>query len=139
METNFTRFEKELIDMLLVGEDPVLSLLRRQLSNATIHSRQQTRVGFYLSFEVSEETPRIIDEIPSAKPDFCFGDVDATITGLQNGASFLIWVKSGRLKELEGYTYGEEWPTELTDYVLRYRDGSRNIAALRKEWLLNQL
>jgi hypothetical protein len=104
MDIAFTKFEKELIDMLLAGEDAVLSLLRRQFSGATIHSRQQTGEGFYLLFDVQEEMPRVVDELPSVKPDFCFGDVDAIINGLRNGAGFFD-LGEKRLPETTGRIY----------------------------------
>jgi hypothetical protein len=138
MNITLTKFEMDLLNILLAGEDTVLSLLRKQLLGATIPLRKQTDAGFYLFFDVSEELPRIPDQISSTKDSFCFGDVDATISGLQNGASFLIWVKNGYLKQLEGYTYGEKWPTNVTDYTLRYRDEIRNITQLRKAWLFKQ-
>lgn len=136
MSIALTKFEKELLDKLLEGEDTVLSLLREHLRNATVRSRKQSHVGFYVVFDIPELLPRITDKVSSAKSSFCFGDVDATINGSRSRAGFLIWVKDGYLQQLEGYTYGEEWPLELTDYVLSYRDGSRNIDALRQVWLV---
>jgi hypothetical protein len=131
-----SKFETDLLGMLLAGDNPVLSVLRKQLQNGTIRIRTQTEAGFYLIFDIPEDLPRITDESSSTKADFCFGDIEATVKGLNNGAGFLIWVKNGYLKQLEGYTYGEKWPLELSDYVLRYRDGTRNIDKLSKEWLL---
>ena len=134
MTINISNFEMELINMLLAGEDDILSLLRKQFSHSMIRSKTNTGVGFYISFIVSEDMPRLFEELPTVKSRFCFGDVDAIIPGLRGGAGFLIWIVDGYFDQLEGYTFGEEWPSELSNYVLNYSDGERNIESLRKEW-----
>ena len=135
MTITISNFEMELINMLLAGEDDILSLLRKQFSRSTIQSRTNTGAGFYTTFTIPEDIPRVSDEFPAVKSRFCFGDVDASLPELKAGAGFLIWVIDGYLNQLEGYTYGEKWPSELSNYSLAYSDKERNIETLRKEWL----
>jgi len=41
--------------------------------------------------------------------------------GLQYGAGFLIFVRDGTLKMLEGYSYSEPWPELIREFELSYR------------------
>jgi hypothetical protein len=80
---------------------------------------------------------RITDRHANTKPDFCFGDVDAQIDGLENGAGFLLWITDGRLDFLEGYTYDGLWPTSIEEFKLCFLSEPRDIRALREKWFLN--
>jgi hypothetical protein len=53
------------------------------------------------------------------------GDVGATIEGVNHGAGFLIFVRDGYLKFLEGYTYDEPWPDKTDVSELKYFDVER--------------
>jgi hypothetical protein len=135
MIIELTAFEKDLMNKLLDGEDQVLSLLREQYYHSIIVSRINTGAGFYLTFTIPDGVPRISSYIESVKSDFCFGDVAVSIPELLHGADFLIWVKNGALKQLEGYTFGEKWLTEISHYILNYRGGKRNLKTLCKAWV----
>src|SRR5256885_15953729 len=92
--------------LLLEGDSPVLTALRRQLTVAAVRERELTGVGFFTSFKVPPNASRA--PVPS---NFApFGDVGADIEGLRHGAGFLLFLKDGYLDMLEGYTYGEPWP-----------------------------
>lgn len=110
--------EREVLEMLLSGDHPALEVLRQQLAHARLASRENTGVGFYCDFDISETTPTV-------SRDFQLGDVHAEIQGLQHGAGFVLFVSNGRLKTLEGYTYDEPWPETVEAYSLRYSDPSR--------------
>ncbi|MFT3893688.1 MAG: hypothetical protein QM730_18825 [Anaerolineales bacterium] len=138
MNDKLLKFEEELMIMLLAGEDSVLSMLREQFESVNFFARELTGVGFYLHFNMPKEIARISDVLPSVKSNFCFGDVDATIEGLNNGAGFLIWIRNGYLTQLEGYTYGEKWPSQITDYKFYYRRGRRNIEGLHNKWVVSK-
>jgi hypothetical protein len=135
MPVSLSKFEIDVMKMLLEGDDNVLSLLRKQFLSLTVQSRKLTGVGFYLDF-APQMTSYIPDEIPSVRPHFCIGGVEATIAGLQHGASFLVWVNDGYITQLEGYAYVESWPAEITNYALSYIDGKRDLEKLRKNWLI---
>jgi hypothetical protein len=130
-----TSLEHDVLNALLAGDDPVLSLLRDQLEQAISISREETGVGFFLMFELPRNVKKTFEINHAVKSSFCFGDVDASINGLNNGAGFLIWVTDGCLRQLEGYTYGDAWPSNVDNYIIKYRDNKREIQLLQQEWL----
>ncbi len=101
---------------------------------AGVGSRVESSAGFYITFDVPRDVPSLPEQMPSVKPAFRFGDVKASIRGLDAGAGFLAWVEDGYLKQLEGYTYGEAWSPNVAEYSLEYINGSRDIARLQREW-----
>jgi hypothetical protein len=132
--SKLTPLESEVLKWLLAGESPILAALREQLASASILSRNLTGHGFYLNFTVPMSVTRLHEKFP-VKPDFCFGDVKASIDSLEHGAGFLVWVKDGALDFLEGYTYDEIWPAEVESFELQYITGSnRDWAELRSQW-----
>jgi len=122
-----TTFERKVMHALLDGEDDILSILREQLGATVVVKRKMTGVGFFTTFAVSDDVPRADDR--SLK----FGDVIASISGVAHGAGFLLYVEHGALHMLEGYTYDEPWPKEISAFELTYRSGDqRDLEALRK-------
>ena len=134
-KASMNTFEQAVMNKLLWGDDLVLSELREQLAKATIKEREMTGTGFYLTFSLPEDSRKLTDQIPNVKSDFCFGDVNAEIENLENGASFLVWVKGGKLNMLEGYSYHGTWPGTIEDFQLGYFSQPRDIAKLREQWL----
>jgi hypothetical protein len=131
-----TALETEVINWLLDGDDPVLNALKHQFSLADELTRELTGHGFYLFFHYAEKPEAINNYLP-VKPNFCFGDVDASIDSIKNGVGFLLWVEGGVLDHLEGYTYGEEWPLQINQFTLRYLyEGERDLEELRHNWIL---
>jgi hypothetical protein len=99
--------------MLLAGEGPTLEQLRRQLAAATVASREHAGNGLFTSFAVPAELRLSFNTLQ-------LEGVAATITGLQNGAGFVLFVRDGVLDFLEGFTHREEWPAEVTEFTLRH-------------------
>ena len=124
-----TDLERSVMEMLLAGEDEVLSGLRSQLVASTFAGREDTGVGFYTTFNV----PNGVSRVASGR-SFKFGDVSATTPGLQHGVGFLLFVKDGILEMLEGYTYDEPWPIEISTFELSYDNGTRDWEGLRATW-----
>jgi hypothetical protein len=54
-----------------------------------------------------------------------FGDVGAKIPELHSGAGFLLFLKSGYLYQLEGYSYEESWPENINSFELFYFEPER--------------
>jgi hypothetical protein len=111
----WTKLEQAVLDKLLAGSHPVLTTLRAQVASARVVSREQTGVGFFCTIEISTDVP-----VLAASRDFELGDVDGCIEGLEHGAGFLLFVRGGFIRMLEGYTYGEPWPAEVTSFSLSY-------------------
>jgi hypothetical protein len=91
-----------LVPQLIVGEHPALVALREQFRCASIKGVEMTGHGFYVDFE----TPA---DVPLAMPsDFAGGNAKITLVGSTAPAGCVLFVRSGRLSTLEGYTFGDE-------------------------------
>jgi hypothetical protein len=124
---DLTDLERKVMQAFIDGEDDILSILREQLEAIVVVNREMTGVGFFTTFVVSDEVRRADDR------SFKLGDVIANISGLAHGAGFLLYVEHGALHMLEGYTYDEPWPKEISAFELTYRSGDqRDLEALRK-------
>jgi len=119
LHAGLTALEQAVMEMLLRGDDPTLSILREQLQRASVASRDMTGVGFMTVFSVSDDVPR------TPKDSFAFGDVKAELSGLQNGAGFVVFVRAGKLDSLEGHTYDEPWPAGEFVFKLKYNAANR--------------
>ena len=114
--------ELAVLGKLLDGDHPLLTALRRQLPELGVTERKLTGVGFFTTFSMTDE--RLLVEVPpGASP---FGDVEATIPGMQHGAGFLLWLKRGRIDMLEGYSYDEPWPGHVGEFALVYSRSDRS-------------
>ena len=116
--TNLTALEKQLLEMLLSGDDEVLGVLRQQAKQVNVVSREMTGVGFFASFEVPAEAPRV-----KGRVNFKLGDVNGAADNVKHGLGFLLYVTDGALSMLEGYTYDEPWPDEVRGLALTYSTG----------------
>jgi hypothetical protein len=126
--SDLTKLDKEVMNMLLDGDDDVLKSLRRQFQNSKIKKREMTGCGFFLYFEINSN----IDELLNGK-SFELGDVSAEISGMAHGAGFLLFIRDGYISDLEGFSFDESWPEQVTDFELSYHSGTkRDLTALKK-------
>lgn len=109
------------MNKLLEGDNASLQVLRTQLGSCEVARRKMSGVGFFLYFEVPASAPTL-----SKQQRFYIGDVHAKIGGLEHGAGFVLFVEDGQIAMLEGYTYGEAWPGEVSQYELQYEGGERD-------------
>ena len=135
-DLTFSPLEKKALELLLAGEDPVLDVLRQQLSSATISSRQYTGVGYYLNFDLPHKRSGFQETI-NFRSRFCINDVGAVlkIGNYEQKVGLLFWVLDGYIDSLEAYTFGEEnWPDNYDTFHVHYLFGERNLDDLRGEW-----
>jgi len=118
MSDRFTPLERDVLTMLLVGDDPVREALRAQLKVASVASREMTGVGFYTEIHVDQELSAKCPELEAR-----IGNVEADVFGLQNGVGFMLWIHNGYLATLEAYTFEEPWPSDATRYSLKHITG----------------
>lgn len=116
-----TTLETAVLNALLAGNHPVLATMREQLKHASVKSRDYTGVGFYTEFSVPTEVERA-----SALERLVFGDVHATVPGLEAGVGFVLYIEQGLLHVLEGYTFDEPWPQEVQSFSLAYSEPTRS-------------
>jgi hypothetical protein len=92
--------EQAVLDAIALQVPQVADALSGQLGKVRVTARKNTGVGFYTTLDVSHRSP--IEDVASP-----LGDVGATVVGLQDGMGFLLWLRNGRIHELEGYSYEE--------------------------------
>jgi hypothetical protein len=110
---HLTKLECAVLEKLLAGDLPALEALRSQARSSRIVERRMTGVGFFTTFAVPPDVPRV-------QGSFQLGDVLGKLEGLAHGAGFLLWVEDGVLEMLEGYTFDEPWPEEIREFSLEY-------------------
>jgi hypothetical protein len=114
--------EQGVLDMLLAGDNAALATLREQAARARLASRELSGVGFFCSFEVPREAPRL-----QAAASLWIGDVNAEVSGLKHGAGFVLFIRDGRLDMLEGFSYDEPWPEDPGPFTLTYQCAPREL------------
>lgn len=124
-------FEKKLIEMLLDGENEVLSTLKKQYELSKVVSRDFSDVGFYTSVFIQNK-----DDLCLNGKSFYLGDVDGTVNGIKGAIGFILYIKNGYISLLEGYTnIIDKWPTN-EEIKLTYDSGeTRNIKSLKEKLL----
>jgi hypothetical protein len=110
--------EIHILSKLLLGDDFVLEILRNQFRHILVRSRENTGVGFFTNFSVPPE----IERIPNRR-SLHLSDVNATASNVAHGIGFVLFVCDGALEMLEGFTYDEPWPLEISDLRLTYSSG----------------
>ena len=128
---NLTKLEKEVLKMLLDGDDEVLVNLKAQLDLISVEYREMSSAGFFTNFLVPQSC---ITSTINSSSEFRIGDVHAEIEGLDFGAGFLLFVVHGAIKMLEAYTYDEPWPDATDSFKLTYTNGQRDLEKLRSSW-----
>lgn len=112
-----TDLERAVLTKFLDGDHPVLNSLRRQFETCSVGTRELTGVGFYTNLVVEESVAARVEG------DLMFSDVVAQqVGGLQHGACFVLYIESGVLKMLEGCSYDEPWPEQISGFQLSYRN-----------------
>lgn len=117
MKDKLSLIEKAVLKKLLDGTLPLLVQLQHQFELCSVAKRELTGFGFYTTLTVPEKIPR------TPGLDIKFGDVVGDIPELPSGSGFLLYVKSGVLDMLEGYSYDEPWPSSIEDFNLKYSKG----------------
>lgn len=108
-------FEQAVLDALLAGDQHALVTLRAQAARGQLVSREHSGVGFFCEFAVPADAPKLV-----APGRFTIDDVTAEISGLAHGAGFVLFVREGILEMLEGFSYDEPWPEEISGFKLTY-------------------
>ena len=104
-----TPLEAAVIRCLLA--DPNINLERTTLDfdAVTVGSREFTGVGFLTELARAEQL-KLFDDGVSLR----WGNVGARLNAsVETG--YLLYIDDGYLTAIEGYTYGDEWPSGITE------------------------
>jgi hypothetical protein len=128
MPDSISSLERGVLGKLLEGDLPELSILRAQLSSSRVRRREWTGVGFWTDFDVDKAAPRLASD-----ERFHIAGVYAKHPQLRAGIGFDLTIEGGRLDSLEGYTFEEPWPEDLSRLELEQEpSGELRLAQLAK-------
>jgi hypothetical protein len=106
-----TPLEKAVLDVMLDRPGEPYATLRQHLAHAVITKREFSGVGFFTSFMIPNDAP-----VRRDLADTVIQDVAADISGLEHGASFMLFIRNGVLSMLEGVAPTGEWPKDTHDF-----------------------
>lgn len=95
--------EREVLTRLTAFPDPVFESLRYQVANAKVQKRTWTGIGFYTDLWLPPEVPSISDPVAGI-----LGTLNAECNSVKYGLGFFVFLRSGRLKQLECFTHAGE-------------------------------
>jgi len=94
------------------------SLPREQLAVATVARRVTTDEGYFLDLQVPPQ-------VASTVPNLMIDDVAFNVFGLDALTYCVLWVRSGRLDQLECYGAHDHWPEFPIIERIRYLEAVR--------------
>jgi hypothetical protein len=107
----FTRLEREVLDWIAQRtRDPALAA---QCASACPVKREHTGAGLYVDLAIPDGVPPITN--------FDYGEYDPVIESpdLPFGGGMVLFCENARLKLLEIYAFGNEFPESLDVFELR--------------------
>jgi hypothetical protein len=112
--TGANSIEERVIEKMLAGsKDTRVGYLRDQMQSASVVKRSYTGCGFFTDLSV----PDTCTPVPG-EPPFELENVSGISPKLELGIGFILFIRRGRLCQLEAFTYGEPWPADLGDLTL---------------------
>ncbi len=103
---SLSALERAVLEAIALQVPEYADAFARQLARARVIARKNTGTGFYTTLDVSSG-----DRIYGVSSPL--GDVGAAVGHLEHGMGFLLWLKEGRMHELEGYSYAGETTSDL--------------------------
>jgi len=110
-----TNLERTVLEMMLVGDNSELRILREQFSKVVVAAREMTGHGFFADLEIPSYLPRL-----SRNGRVTITDISAHLPDVKHGAGFVLFVDDGALSCLEGFCYDESWPDSTAGFELSY-------------------
>lgn len=104
---DFTELETAVLHAIFAETPDLRNELESQFKTAKVIARENSGVGFFTKISVSEDVP------PVACPSPLGREIGASVQGLDHGMGFVLFLKDGRLRTLEGFTYDD--PTAELD------------------------
>jgi hypothetical protein len=103
-----TELEKAVIESMLADRELRPLRLTVNFDTVTVSDREFTGAGFLTEFERSQEL-KLFDDGVSLR----WGKVGARLNASRIETAYLVYVDDGYLTSVEGYTYGDEWPSRI--------------------------
>lgn len=101
--SSYSEFDKAIIEHLISAANHFTIELTNQFKNSHVKSRNITGHGFYTDIFVP------LQFAITGFPNFELGCSNTVVSGIENGMTFILFVRNGIIDFLEGATYGEEY------------------------------
>lgn len=108
-----TEIEKAVIESMLADRELKPLRFTVNFDAVTVSDREFTGAGFLTEFERSQEL-NLFDDGVSLR----WGKVGARLNASKIETAYLVYVDNGYLTSVEGYTYGDEWPSQIDQMEL---------------------
>ena len=106
-----SELESQVIATILAEEAKLYPELERQTATLEVRSREHTGTGVFVSLRQPNPTSRCIKCPESMR----LGQEVAAYLGSDKVlAGFVLYIDSGEITGLEGFTYGEAWPEDAS-------------------------
>lgn len=111
-----TAEERTVLENFLRDGGPAGEVLRAQIEQAKVVSRESTSTGFYAELEVAALCARL-----AGSPSFRLSGVSMRADVSSGSVGFVLLVEDGALSQLEGFAFGDdEWPQRIDPDELFY-------------------
>lgn len=108
MERNL--YESIIIDDIINQYPEYKEKLQKQLSVASVKDRTISKYGFFVDYVINNS-----DAVTLGQDVNLMLETDGwKINGLEHGSGYILWIQNGLIHSLEGYSYEEPWPKEIT-------------------------
>lgn len=104
----FDEFEKIIISDIIEQYPEYKQKLQSQLEKITVQKREFSTYGFSTYYSVIA-----VEETLGDDENLRIGKHQWNINGLNHGSDFILWIKSGLISCLEGFSYNEPWPDKI--------------------------
>jgi hypothetical protein len=110
---NLTSLEKAVLETMLEKPSEYSEAIKQQLAAVIVARRELTGVGFFTNFIVPTDVT-----VRRDLPNMELTGVVAEFPNLEHGAGFVLFIRDGVVRMLEGYTFDENWPNKTDEFKL---------------------
>ena len=90
--------------------------LSAQIESAKLINREWTKVGFWIYFTVSNETPQI--DLNDFQDHWPINGPSIQSTDIQHGGGSILWGKDGYINCIEMYAFGDYFNEQVKEFIL---------------------
>lgn len=108
-----TELETAVLERMVAGNHPARLRRAFHADAVTVMGRELTGAGFLTELQRSPEL-RLFEDGVSIR----LGTIGARLNRTMTETGYVVYVDDGYVTSVEGYTYGDEWPTEVETFEL---------------------
>ena len=108
----YDEFESLIIHDILSRYPKYAERLEKQFRSSAVVKRTMYPCAFVTEYSISATDARL-----DGAPDLRLGNSQWSMDGLTMGSDYILWIRGGYVSSLEGFTYGEPWPSEIKNVV----------------------